>query len=65
MSCGRQVGLNIAQPKTIISSCGPRDQSEDAILNNLESLNKNHGPLQIVVVIMPGGGPGAQNAYSK
>jgi len=59
------MGLAIAEPKTILLSCGPKDQTEDAILDNLKSLNQSYGPLQIVVVIMPGGGAGAVGAYSE
>jgi len=39
--CGRQMGLAIAEPRTILLSCGPRDQIESAIFNNLKSVSQS------------------------
>lgn len=50
---GRQVGLEVREPREIKTSNGHQDMSELKILQDLKDLQKKYGQLQIVLVIMP------------
>lgn len=52
MNCGREKGLEVAFPRKILVSNGRNDLTEDSVYRNLTTLNKDYGPLQIVVIIM-------------
>lgn len=63
--CGGQLGINIAPVKQIIRHTHPSEQNERSIENELRTLSKNNGGLQIVIVILPGSGPGSKEAYGR
>ena len=62
-SCARSLGMEMRECCDIMVA--GRSQSERDIERELKSLNEKWQGLQIVVVVLPGGGPGSKEAYGK